>query len=253
MSALFFSGVIAATFGPAVVLCAYIIARRPVLIILTVFSAFIWLLAITVVAATWWALVPARSYLWLLLLYAVAIQEFSRWGTYALFDHFMKGLQSAGLLAAAPLRTTPALRVPAACACGLGVGIMQTLVMYGDVLVAALRPGSLYTPYCTGFSVFAVDAIIGCAFIVLNVMLSVVGWAAAYPRGSYPMLVAIVVLHYLASGSTLMQSAEIMPEGQGCALALPCLVGTVVVAGVLTALVAMNSMCSPMKAGPSSL
>ena len=236
-----FCGVIAATFGPAIVLSAYIIAKRPVLIILSVFAAFLWLCSITVVATSWWLLVPLRNFMWLLLLYAVAVQELCRWGTYALFERFMRGLQSAGLLSAASPRATPALSVPAACASGLGVGVMQALVTYGDVLVGARQPGTFYTPYCSGFSVFAVDALSACAFIVLNVLLSVVGWAAAYPRASCPMCISIVGLHYAASGSTLMQSAPIMPLGEGCALALPSLAGVVATAGVVAGVVVANS------------
>ena len=72
----------------------------------------------------------------------------------------------------------------AAVASGLGAGVMQVLVMYGDVLGGSLRPGSLYTPACASLSVFAVDALIACAFIVLNVLLSIIGWTAAYPRGA---------------------------------------------------------------------
>ena len=84
-----FVGVIFAAFGPAAVLLSTVVAQRPVFLILMVGSAFLWLCAITLVAGVWWALVPLRSTLWLLTLYAVAMQEGCRWGTYLLFERLL--------------------------------------------------------------------------------------------------------------------------------------------------------------------
>jgi hypothetical protein len=240
-----FIGVVLVAFGPAAVLAWTVIAPRPVLIILAVFAAFLWLCTMTLVAGVWWMIAPARGTLWLLLIYAVALQEGCRWGTYALFERLMRGLRSAGLLAAPPPRASPALAVPAAVASALGAAVMQTLVMYGDVFGGALRPGTLYSDSCSSLSVFAVDALSACAFIVLNVLLCIVGWTTAYPLGSWRMYGAIFALHYLASGATLLHTAELTPPGQGCVLALPALYATVALAAALAGCVAQRSLCKP--------
>ena len=88
-----FIGVVLVAFGPAAVLAWTVIAPRPVLIILAVFAAFLWLCTMTLVAGVWWMIAPARGTLWLLLIYAVALQEGCRWGTYALFERLMRGLR----------------------------------------------------------------------------------------------------------------------------------------------------------------
>ena len=249
-STLNFVGVVSTAFAPAAVLFFSVVADRPVLIILLVFAAFFWLCTITIVAALWSVLIPAKQLVWLLILYATALQEGCRWGTYALFERLIQGLQSAGLLAAIPNRTTAHV-VPASIASGLGAGVMQALVMYGDVFGGSLRPGTLYTPACRSLSVFAVDALCSCAFIVLNVLLSILGWTSAYPRKSPGLLASIVGLHVLASGATSLNDPAIGGEN-GCALALPCLFAVVVAATALTAHVARVAACSAPLKGTST-
>lgn len=245
-----FAGVLATAFAPALVLFFSLVSHRPVLVILLVFSAFLWLCTITVVAAIWSALVPVQSMMWPLLLYAVSLQELCRYFTYAMFERLIQGLRSAGLIATSPTLSASAY-VPAAVAAGLGAGLMNSLVMYGDVFGAALRPGTLYTPACTGLSVFAVDALCSCAFLLLNVLLCIIGWMAAYPRGSVPLIASIVLLHLLASGATLLND---LPLGgtaaaeNGCVLALPSLFGVLVITMAFTAHVANANACIPLKA-----
>ena len=49
--------------------------------------------------------------------------------------------------------------------------------------------------------------------LVLNVVLSLLGWTAAFPRRSPPNLAALVVLHALASGCTLLNSSAVIERG----------------------------------------
>lgn len=245
-SALSCLGVLCTTFAPALVLVITTMQQEPMLMVLGIFAAFIWACAISVVAVVWVLLVPLRSVLWLLLLYAVALQELARWVTYALFDRFMRGLKSTGLLPTDRWRTAVQV-VPAALASGLGTGVMQVLVMHGDVLAGSLRPGTLYAPACSSLSVFAVDALTNCAIIGLNVLLSILGWTTAYPRGSKPLWAAMVGLHTLFAFATLLntQLPALVAPGDGCTLALPGLYAVVTLTAVLTARVAFTSVCAP--------
>ena len=87
--------------------------------------------AISVVSLVWLALAPLEPELWVLVLYAVALQELARWGTYALFQRLMRGMRSIGLMPHETPRTAGEV-VQAAVASGLGAGVMQVLVMHGD-------------------------------------------------------------------------------------------------------------------------
>lgn len=174
-------GCFSATYSSAAVLFAMVVARSPELVLLMLAAAFIWLIGITIVASVWVAAAPAREQLWLLLLYAVPIQEACRWLTYQAYVALLQGLERAQLLPA-PLahrqltpgahhptntpapdvlhtdRATPGadITLPAAVAAGLGVGLTQTVVLYGDVLWHSSQPGSLYNDACASLSVFAV-------------------------------------------------------------------------------------------------
>lgn len=244
MRILFFSGVLSAAFAPSMVLVATLVVKQPEMIILLVGAAFLWLCAMTVVSIVWTVLVPFRGMLWLLVLYAVVLQEVCRWGTYNLYTRLLRGLRAAGL------RPTPARRtaegaemMPAAISSGLGAGLMQAIVMYGDVFGSALRPGTLHTPACSALTTFAVDALQCLGFQLLHVLLCIIGWAAAYPQRSWPMHGTILLLHYLASGATLVNATLLLPTGMGCAAALSCLLAVVLVAVGLTAHLATRHVC----------
>ena len=238
-------GVLSATFAPALVLAVTTVSTQPVFILLAVFAAFLWACSASLAALAWLLLVPLRPHLWLLLLYAVALQELARWGTYALHERLMRGMRSVGL-SPADRRRAVAQLVPSAVASGLGAGVMQVLVMHGDVLAGSLRPGTLYTPACSALSLFAVDALTDLALILLNVLLSILGWTHAYPRGSARAWSALVALHLLASASTLLntQLPAVVPVGDGCAFSLPCLYAVVLCAAALAARAAASSVCA---------
>ena len=248
-SVLSFSGVLAAAFAPYAVLIFTVVAKQPELVILTIGAAFVWLCAILVIAIIWWALVPFRDELWLLMLYGGILQELSRWATYVLYARLIHGLRAIGLQPTPPAgRPLGASLVPAAIASAIGTGLMQTLVMYGDVLGGALLPGTLYTPSCSVLSTFAVDALQCLGFGLLHVLLGLIGWTAAYPRRATGLLCTMLVLHWLASAATLLHRVDGLGGVSGaCVVALPCVGGVVLVAGVLAASVAATSLCSPRK------
>ena len=248
LSLLSFVGVACATFAPAMVL-VWTAMGEPMLMVLAIFSAFFYAASLALTALVWLALVPLRQTYPLLVLYAVALQEAARWGTWSLSERLMRGLRSVGLVPhdveRLPNMAVPARAVPAAVACGVGFGVMQALVMHGDVLFGSLRPGTLYSPSCSSLSVFAVDALTNLAYTLLHVLLSILGWTCAYPRGSIRVWAAIVVLHLLASASTLFNTQiPITPTADRCAISLTCLYAVVVGAAVLTARVALSSLCA---------
>ena len=246
-SLLSFTGVVTAVFAPYAVLCVTVVAKQPELIILTVGAAFLWLCTISAVAILWWALVPVRNTLWVLVVYGAVLQEVGRWATYALYQRLMQGLRAIGLMPTpATGQAVDAVLVSASIASAIGAGSMQTLVMYGDVLGGALLPGTLYTPQCPTLSVFAVDALQCLAFQLMHLFLSLIGWTAAYQRRSWPLLAAMAALHLLASGTTLLNSSNFVISGSGgCLLALPCLYAVVFATGCIAAYVAASAVRVP--------
>ena len=101
-------------------------------------------------------------------------------------------------------------------------------------LICAIKAQTNYTDACASLSLFAVNALCALGMLLVNVLLSLLGWLVAYPRRSRPLGGVLVALHLLASASTLSNSPLLFPA-DGCVVALPCLFGTVAATGLLTA------------------
>ena len=228
MPALLAAGSYAMAFSPALVIFFRIVARRPDLIVLTLTSGCIWILSISACGLLWVALPLQGPAMLLVLVYSVLIQELGRWCTYRLYIWACRCLQVSGLRVADPDGNASP---QSAVAAGLGVTVVQVLVVYGDGFTPAALPGSLYTPTCSHLSFFAVTAISSAAVSILNILLSIMGWTVAYPRKSRPMVAALVLLHFAASAATLLNT----PGALGCAASLPTLLLTVLAAAALTA------------------
>ena len=238
-AALSFAGCAAVAFSPAIVLFVMVVGRQPDLVIVLVGSAFVWLLSISLVAFVWVVLAPLKSQLWLVVLYGAVVQEAARWLTYQMHARLIRGLKAAGLQAIPASRLAGPLGLtPAAVANGLGIGVVQTLVLHGDVLGRALLPGSLYTVSCTHLSVFSVSALCSLGMLITNVLLSIVGWTVAYPLRSRRFIGAMVLLHALASGATLLNSPALIAT-DGCTVALPVQLGAVLLTAGFTARLAL--------------
>ena len=240
----------AVALSPAAVLLWTVVLPKPELVILAIGSAFVWLLAIFVCAALWWAtgaldILPRLA---LTVVLGVVVQEASRGLAYNLYIRLLRGLQSVGLQPTRGNLSALHIMAPAAVANGVGIGMVQTIVMYGGVSARALQPGSLYTEACEGLSLFAVDALCSLGMLLLNVLLSLMGWTCAYPHRSRRWIGSIVGLHLLASASTLLNSTEVYPAN-GCAVALPCLFGSVALAGLLT----LHTVAASMRSCSASL
>ena len=240
-AALAFAGCITVAFSPSLVLLLMVVSRQPELVVVMVGSAFVWLLAISLVALVWAVLVPARGMVWLLVLYAAGLLEFSRWFAYKVHMRLLRGLKAAGMEPVPPSRApTAAALLPAAVAHGLGVGMTQTLVMQGDVLGRALLPGTLYDTSC-GLSVFSAASLAALGMQLLNVLLSIIGWTAAYPHASRPMLLAMYALHASASATTVLSTSGALGTS-GCATALPALFAVVLVAALVAVRCALTGL-----------
>jgi len=233
MPALLAAAVYFAAFSPAAVLFLTVVSQRPERIILMFLSAFAWLVSISLSASLWAALAPLKLATPWLLLHATLFQEAGRYAMYFAYVRLLHWLRDAGLQprGAGPISE---MLPGAAVASGVGVWVVHTLVLYGDVLWRSALPGSLYTPMCTHLSTFAVDAICACGMGSVNVLLSLVGWTMAYPRGNALLVAGMVALHLLASAATSLNSAQGLPV-DGCTAAFPALAAVVVLSGCLVA------------------
>jgi len=237
MPALLAAAVWAAAFSPAAVLFATVVARRPVLVVLVFLSAFAWLLSISLAAALAAALraaVPAAGTSVAVVAAAAALcQEGSRYGMYSAYVLFLRSLRQLGV--AVDTGPPAAHLLSAAVANGVGIWAAYTLVLYGDVLWRSSLPGSLYSDQCEGLSTFAVDAMSACGIGLVNVLLSCIGWVAAYPRRSPALAAAIVGLHLAATAATALNASPRGLAKDGCSASLAALGGAALLSAAVAA------------------
>ena len=229
-------GGVATVFGPASVLFGTVVMPHPELLILFIAAAFVWMVAMTLTSFAWLALgaLPTASQLVATVVVGAVLQEGGRWAVYEVYARLLRGLAAAGLERALPQLSSSGRLASAAVTSGLSFGLAQALVVYGTLLPASFQPGGLYSDGCETLSLFGVNALGALGMLVLNVVLSLLGWTAAFPRRSPPHLAALVVLHALASGCALLNSSAVIERG-GCSVGLPCLAAVVAAATAITA------------------
>eukprot|EP00515_Schizochytrium_aggregatum_P011985 CAMPEP_0202083370 /NCGR_PEP_ID=MMETSP0964-20121228/23465_1 /ASSEMBLY_ACC=CAM_ASM_000500 /TAXON_ID=4773 /ORGANISM="Schizochytrium aggregatum, Strain ATCC28209" /LENGTH=247 /DNA_ID=CAMNT_0048651077 /DNA_START=86 /DNA_END=829 /DNA_ORIENTATION=- len=222
-------GVAVFAFGPPLALLFSVVARRAQLVLVTVTSAFFELLALIFTGLLFF-LIPVLAEMPLLTAaFGVAIQEASRFGYLSIYvksDDRVEAMCSAS-------DRTPFSDFASAVAAGLGFALMNSLIMYGGVLQAALQPGDLYTDACPRVSLFVLSALLALMFQALNMALMVLGLdALRRPSGSMDRRVRIVLVvcaHFVA---TFLGALNDNAEAGGCAtgITLQALVVTLVVA-----------------------
>ena len=231
MSLLLLFGLLLLAYGPTAVLLLSYVGRRSALLLIAIFSALIWLVAIFLPALLYLLLPPAQPLL--ALLTGVVVEEAARFLSihlYALVEVASDALPiPAPVLAAA----APPLKLlnDAASALSLGVGFggAAALFLYGGVLLESVSGEGWYLDHCPQMSGFVYTACLAALLAQLHLALSVLA-VDAYRRagggvrgwGSSGRVWAPLALHAAFSLSTLLTPLT----GGGCVGAL-CLCGGV--------------------------
>lgn len=150
-----FFGCLFIGFSPLLSLFTFLIAQNNILIILTIGSAFSWLIGMFIGGIIWYILVPIRKIYWTAIILSVFFQEISRFFFFTLYNKSIDALSRERGRAERPLE-----KLGSSLACGVGFGFSQGLLLYASVLAEATGPGSLFLDSCPNISVFLVSAIL---------------------------------------------------------------------------------------------
>ncbi|RKP25339.1 gamma-secretase subunit Aph-1, partial [Syncephalis pseudoplumigaleata] len=154
MTLLSFFGCALAAYGPIVSVFLLTIARDAQLVILSMTSAFFWLVALLLTSVFWYVIPPARSLHPVTLLYGVLLQELIRWAYFKMIERAEKGLHTT-----AKQPTSRLNRTSFAFASGLGFGLIYALTTYVTLLSQSSGPGTPMAPSCPTVSLFFLSAI----------------------------------------------------------------------------------------------
>jgi len=198
--------------GPAAAIFYYNVSHSPQLIILTIGSAFFWVLSIFLTSIWWYIIPPLRDiYIWTII-WAVGFQELFRFLFLYLYQKAEKSATSKSSKTA-HLMTHPD-NLNTAIAFGLGAGVVQCMITYVSILWEAIGPGSYFAPSCPSVNIFILSALHAFIFILLHVLWSIVAFDG-YRTGSKLQMGLTVTCHYVASILTLLN----LPGGS-CVAAL---------------------------------
>ncbi|KAK9864495.1 hypothetical protein WJX84_009912 [Apatococcus fuscideae] len=176
-----FCGLCLIAAGPAAVVYVAVIARKSFLVLLTLASAFYWLVVLMVISALVRGFVPlpdSPGPYAALLIACVAIEEAARAGLYQLHRRLMGLLEG---LAARQQNTnlSTADKLSMVTAHGLAHGLTHTVFLCISWLPLTLDVGTYYSDACPQMSVFLASALLSLSFLMIHTASMVVVFSGA--------------------------------------------------------------------------
>ncbi|KNE65670.1 hypothetical protein AMAG_09653 [Allomyces macrogynus ATCC 38327] len=200
MTALSLIGNALISLGPAVVLFALFLARRPSLFLLALTSSFFALVALLFSSLIWYAL-PGRAESLqfgyespvgtqaIAIVIAVLSQELVRWGSW-----FLIRRAEGGIMLASEFPRSPFHRFSMSAAFGYGYGLLVVLIMHITPLIESAGPGIRPAKSCPG-----VPDVLLASLLMMFQFLHHIAWTILLFHG---MFSTVPPLTFPASGST---------------------------------------------------
>ncbi|GFR47451.1 hypothetical protein Agub_g9175 [Astrephomene gubernaculifera] len=211
---LFFLGL-----GPGIAFFLVVIARKSFLVLLSLFSTFVWLVVLLITSAIFRGFVPLKvlqgPYAGMLIA-SVAIQEAVRYGLWRMNRKAVETLES--MSRSSGHRFSQLDRLYMAMAWGYGHAACHAIFFFLSMLPLTVGDGTYYIDACPQMSIFLVGALYCLAFGMLLTCLMVVAFDGY--MGRKPAHVgAAAVLHLGAALLTLLNF-----RSGGCVVAMPVLI-----------------------------
>ena len=190
--------------------------RRSQLTVLAITGAFFQLFAILLTSLLWFAMPSSfagRAPLSLVL--GVLIQESTRFVFVYLYGRAEQAIVKAG-----DTTTLPFTELSSAVASGFGIGLLSSLVTYGDVLAASLGEADYFIPGCPGVSLFIASAFQSLALQILHVSLTIVAFDGRRSAAASTHARRGIIVLALHMGASLSSLANNNAAVGGCALGL---------------------------------
>jgi len=190
-------------FGPPLALFIFTIACDPLRIIISMASAFFWLLALLLSSLLWFAVPPLQDELAFGLVFSVLFQELIRGGFYIVLRKADEGLQKMsqqeGVEGGMTLVNNKHLM---AYVSGLGFGLISGAFAMVNVLADSTGPGTIGI-HGNSHLFFITSALMTLCMIFLHTFWGIV-FFAGLDRKNYGMPAAVILSHLLVSCLTLL-------------------------------------------------
>eukprot|EP00842_Homolaphlyctis_polyrhiza_P005629 jgi/Hompol1/6067/HPOL_004862-RA len=199
MTLLSFFGNLLTAFGPALAVLALYIGRSPQLFMMSLASAFFWLVSMLVISIIVYIAPSINSGNRIpLVVLSSAIQELVRYANFAVFHKADPMMQATSDHPKSPFH-----HVQQGFSAGFGFGVCSALITFIKPLVESISPGIIECQSCPGSDVFFVGAITTSLFICLHTTWSLIAFTGWYKKQWLPF-VWVCISHILASLGTLL-------------------------------------------------
>ncbi|EFJ50144.1 hypothetical protein VOLCADRAFT_109690 [Volvox carteri f. nagariensis] len=215
-----FFGLIFLGLGPGIAFFLVVLARKSFLVLLSLFSAFLWLVVLLIISAIFRGFVPLDPeqgpYAGLLIA-SVAIEEAVRYGVWRLHRKTLEPLESMARSSGRRFALLDKLYM--ALAWGYGHSASHAVFFFLSFLPLTVSDGTYYNPACPQMSIFLVGALYSLSFGLILTSLMVIAFDG-YMERRIAHIAAAPLLHLGASCLTLLNFKK-----NGCVVSMPVLVG----------------------------
>ncbi|GIL51355.1 hypothetical protein Vafri_7357 [Volvox africanus] len=213
---LFFLGL-----GPGIAFFLVVLARKSFLVLLSLFSAFLWLVVLLITSAIFRGFVPLDPeqgpYAGMLVA-SVVIEEAVRYGVWRLHRKTLEPLES--MARSSGHRFSVLDKLYMALAWGYGHAASHAVFFFLSFLPLTADDGTYYNSACPQMSIFLVGALYSLSFGLILTSLMVIAFDGYMERNVLHIAV-VPLLHMGASCQTLYNLKE-----NGCLVTMPTLVAT---------------------------
>ncbi|OQS02105.1 hypothetical protein THRCLA_05500 [Thraustotheca clavata] len=209
--ALFFGSLMTA-FGPIASLFLLVVAQRAQLVIVSITSAFFYLLGLLVAATIWSIIPPLQTSIQATIPIAIVLQEIFR---YVFFVVYVR-CELAVKKVTTKQNQLPLNDLTTSFASGVGFALMRALMLYGTVLAASVQgEGAAFTETCPSIPLVFSSALSTLALTLMDVALMVVAFEG-FRKKSIAHIAAVVLIHLGSGLSNLLNLNEV-----GCKASIP--------------------------------
>lgn len=202
--------------GPAFALFVSVIATKPLLVLLVLTSALIWLVSLILLSAVWRAFLPVGSswLLFLLLFTCVSFQEVIRpvfWFSHKKLEGLLNTL--AHRMSKPELKYSEKMQI--ALAGGLGHGIAHAVFFCLSLLTPSFGKATFYVDSCSQMPLFLVAALLSLSFLLIHTFSMIVAFNGYDDNKKSSMLFAPAI-HFTTSFLSLINLFQ-----GGCMVGVP--------------------------------
>jgi len=215
-------------YGPSVALLLIYISKRSALLVLSVFSAFVWLISILITSLFWLVASPSlqKAHLYAIII-SVIIQELMRYGLLYLYTRVIDAAETmerkkrdrilalalSGQFVRKPKKEAPLSNdFEAAIGAGVGYGLMHTVMMYGGVISASSDLQGWYRSQCPTLNAFAASAATALLYNLIHLPLMIIA-LDAYRRWNLKRAIIPLLLHLTFAISSTLQEGSLGESG----------------------------------------